>query len=507
MQQFEESQPEAAAPKPPPLVPKPPTLAPEPVDEHEFDDIIELTQRSTGRDDKAVMTMFARLRGPAQRLRAGDAQSLRDHLVLLHAPLVEHCARNYVASGEPLEDLLQEGYVGLIKAVDRFEPDKGVRFSTYACHLITGEVRHYLRDLGKLIHEPGWHSELRSRIARTGDELSQRLARPAQPEEIAESLGVRPESVRDVLRNTQVLAVDSLDEGHGEDSDEPRRAEMPSNARLTAPQVEERVLLGAALPQLKELEKRAIHGFFFEEKSKTQVAHELGISVNYAAYLIKQGTVHLREIIEGSALDAPATPSEARAAYLLSLVRKKLWPEPSAPSAPSGSSSTSATGLKGQARRKRQAVVGAPDLVDFAAFVSVLDDELRRCRLFEAEMGVVWLWASNWAALSARWGAPEQSRALEGISLAARHSVRGDDRVALAPLPSLPDLHLVVALPHTGATGRIVQDRLLRDLQGSGAFADSGKVQWKSALAVLPHEGHSADALFESLAARLLSSA
>ncbi len=494
MQQPEETQPESAAPKP--ALAQVPALVPEPAEEHAFDEIIELTRRSTGRDDNSVMTMFARLRGPAQRLRAGDAQSLRDHLVLLHAPLVEHCARNYVASGEPLEDLLQEGYVGLIKAVDRFDPNKGVRFSTYACHLITGEVRHYLRDLGKLIHEPGWHSELRNRIARTGDELSQKLSRPAQPEEIAETLGLRAESVREVLRNTQVLAVDSLDEGRGEgeDGDEPRRPEIASSARLTEPQVEERVLLGSALPQLKELEKRAIQGFFFEEKSKTQVARELGISVNYAAYLIKQGTMHLREIIEGSALDAPATPSEARAAYLLALVRKKLWPDPQAE-----------PGARTEARRKRKPVPGAPDLVDFAAFLSVLDDELRRCHLFQAQTGAVWLWAFNWAEVSARWSAPELSRALEAIGERARHSVRGDDRIALAPLSSLPDLHIVAALPHTGATGRIVQERLQRDLQSSTLFTGSDKVQWKTALAILPQDGQNADALFNSLASRLLN--
>ena len=90
--------------------------------------------------------------------------ALRDHLVLVHASLVDYCARGFLASGEPVEDLVQEGYIGLVKAVDRYDPDKGIKFSTYACHLISGEIRHYLRDLGRLIHEPGWHSELRQRI-------------------------------------------------------------------------------------------------------------------------------------------------------------------------------------------------------------------------------------------------------------------------------------------------------------------------------------------------------
>jgi RNA polymerase sigma factor (sigma-70 family) len=160
------------------------------------------------RNDATIRMLFGRLHGPVENLRYGDRASLRDHLVLLHAPLVEHCARNFAASGEPVEDLVQEGYVGLIKAVDRFDPDKGVRFSTYACHLINGEIRHYLRDLGRLIHEPGWHFELRQRIARVNDQLTQQLSRPPEPEEIAKSLIIEPCTVREVLKNLNVLAVE-----------------------------------------------------------------------------------------------------------------------------------------------------------------------------------------------------------------------------------------------------------------------------------------------------------
>jgi RNA polymerase sigma-B factor len=459
----------------------------EPEEEAKIEEIVERTRRSTGRDDGAVLAAFNRLRQDTPNLvRAGDASALRDHLVLQHAPLVEHCARNYVASGEPIDDLLQEGYVGLIKAVDRFDPSKGVRFSTYACHLITGEIRHYLRDLGKLIHEPGWHSELRSKIARTGDSLSQKLSRPASPEEIAESLNVRAESVHEVLRNTQVLAVDSLDAERGEDGEgeEVKKIDLPAAGRATESQVEERVLLGGALPQLKDLEKRAIHGFFFEEKSKTQVAADLGISVNYAAYLIKQGTMHLREIIEGGALESTASPSEARAAYLLSLLRKPLG-----------------TVAAASRKKARKPLEGAPDLVEFAAFISILDDELRRCHRFGQDVGVLWMHAPAWEKESARWSTAEAGRAFAKLQDRARSAVRGDDRVGTVPPHSLPGLNFLVVLPHTGATGRIVQSRLSGALPD--AFPGADKIKWKSALAVLPRDGLNGDALFEALAQRI----
>jgi RNA polymerase sigma factor (sigma-70 family) len=456
--------------------------------------VADLVARSLSpRDEKTVAQMFARLRGPAHLLRAGDAASLRDHLVMLHTPLVEHCARNFAASGEPLEDLLQEGYVGLIKAVDRFDPTKGVRFSTYACHLISGEVRHYLRDLGKIIHEPGWHSELRQRIARASDGLTQKLGRAARPEDIAESLNVRVETVRDVLRNSQVLAVDSLDADRSEGGeDEDRRSDAGLFHRAAEPQVDDRILLGGALPQLKELEKKAIQLFFFEENSKTEVARKLGISINYAAYLIKQGTAHLRQIIEGDPLDAPATPSEARAAYLLSLIKKH------------------AAVVEAPRRRSRKGVVddvaasaASAALSEFADFVMVMDEELRRSQRYDQESCLLWLHVANWNRLRARWSEEELRDALDALSDAARGDLRGGDRVGVVPPSLLPNLHLIVVLPHTGEVGRVVQERLGRDLLAPSVFPGAEKMALRSTLAVLPRDGQNADALFEKIGPHL----
>ena len=200
---------------------------------------------------------FRRLRGPVEEIRGYDRAALRDHLVLMHAPLVDYCARNYLAAGEPLEDLVQEGYIGLVKAVDRFDPDKGNKFSTYACHLISGEIRHYLRDLGRLIHEPGWHNELRQRITRASDQLAVKLDRTPTPEEIAETLGIKPASVRDVLKNTQVLNVDSLENQLRDDeSDSSDWSDaLPADDEPHEALVDNQMVLGAALPKLKDLEK------------------------------------------------------------------------------------------------------------------------------------------------------------------------------------------------------------------------------------------------------------
>ncbi len=276
--------------------------------------------------------LFRRLRGPLEGVRNQDREALRDHLILVHAPLVDYCARGFMASGEPVEDLVQEGYIGLVKAVDRYDPDKGIKFSTYSCHLISGEIRHYLRDLGRLIHEPGWHSELRQRIVRTTEKLTTEFDRAPSPEEIAEALNIKADSVREVLRNAQTLNVDSLEDKRREDEDSSDWSEQISDEEQSHEEiVDHQMLLGDALPQLKDLEKRAVTMFFFGEMTKTEIAREMGISINYAAYLVKRGLENLRQIIElsevapvsGSSIAAPWAQQRARASYLLELAKGK----------------------------------------------------------------------------------------------------------------------------------------------------------------------------------------
>ena len=272
-------------------------------------------RRSPRPDEAQVLEQFRRLRGPAELLRDGDRKPLREHLVMIHAPLVEHCARALTSSEDLLEDLVQEGNIGLIKAVDRYDPEKGVRFSTYACHLITGEMRHYLRDLGKMIHEPGWHSELRRQVERAAEDLIQKLGRSPKPEEVGHALDMQPQIVRKVLESSNTLSVSSLDTDD-EDDESPTKLRLFDESDYSLPllstSVENRVTLGEALPQLREQEKRAVTMFYYGEKTKTEVARELGVSVNYAAYLIKKGLEQLRKIIESEAplhLAAPPLPS------------------------------------------------------------------------------------------------------------------------------------------------------------------------------------------------------
>lgn len=494
------------------------------------DTIVAGALTEDARDDIGVRHLFHRLHGPLEGVRHGDKESLRDHLVLLHAPLVEHCARNFMASGEPIDDLVQEGYVGLIKAVDRFDPSKGVRFSTYACHLITGEIRHYLRDLGRLIHEPGWHFELRQRINRTTEQLTHKLGRTPEPEDIARSLGIEPSTVRDVLRNTQVLTVEYLDADSDRDDDDSRgldwdqKVSAPSNSTGTPEtRIEDQMMLGQALPKLRDLEKSAVTMFFFEDKTKTEIARQLGISVNHAAYLIKRGVEGLRDIIESSEVavglpedisaeqwQKPAMQRRTRAAYLLQLAKGAATPQDETEETP-------AKARRGRpARRVGHAAQAMPPaaipatrlgIITFTEFVTGVDDEVRRAARYGGEFSALWLRITNWSDAIASLGG-EEKRVITALQTLTRRCCRATDKIAMFQATELPGLHFGVLMPHTGASGAQTGERWLQNCRAETIFPENSKaaklpLQTDVAFAVFPTNARSADELFSELGRQL----
>ena len=128
----------------------------------------------------------------------------RDGLVSLHLPLVEHCARRFRNRGEPFEDLVQVGTIGLIKSIDRFEVDRGVEFSTYATPTIIGEIKRHFRDKGRALRVPRRLQELRMQIGASTAELTLTLGRSPTPRELAEALGC---SVEEIVDDGQIMVI------------------------------------------------------------------------------------------------------------------------------------------------------------------------------------------------------------------------------------------------------------------------------------------------------------
>src|SRR3954449_10807451 len=172
---------------------------------------VEVTRRRSAE-------LFAQLRD--ETAPEPDRDAARDGLVHLHLPLVEHCARRFRNRGEPFEDLVQVGTIGLIKSIDRFDLGRGVEFSTYATPTIIGEIKRYFRDKGWAIRVPRRLQELRMQITSTTAELTQTLGRSPTPRELSEVIGCSVEDIVEGIESSNAYSTLSLDatDDSGEDS-------------------------------------------------------------------------------------------------------------------------------------------------------------------------------------------------------------------------------------------------------------------------------------------------
>lgn len=226
-----------------------------------------------------------------------DREQLRHALVSAHLPLVEHCARRFRNRGEPFEDLVQVGTIGLIKAIDRFDNDRGVEFSTYATPTIIGEIKRYFRDKGWAIRVPRRLQELRLSIGSATAELTQSLGRSPTPRELAESIGCSVEEIIEGIESSNAYATLSLDAG--EDRDE--GASILDALGVEDEQlayVDVRESLKPLLDGLDPREKRILLLRFFKNLTQTQIAEEIGVSQMHVSRLLTRTLERLRESLE-----------------------------------------------------------------------------------------------------------------------------------------------------------------------------------------------------------------
>ncbi len=225
-------------------------------------------------------------------------QALRDDLVQLHLPLVEHSARRFRNRGEPLEDLVQVGTIGLIKAVDRFDAERGVEFSTYATPTILGEIKRHFRDKGWAIRVPRRLQELRMRISTATAELSQTLGRSPTARELADSIGCSVDDVVEGLESSNAYATLSLDAGEeSEDGAAPILDALGTEDDAIA-NVEVRESVKPLLDRLPPREKHILLLRFFRGMTQSQIAAEIGVSQMHVSRLLNRTLEHLRTSLD-----------------------------------------------------------------------------------------------------------------------------------------------------------------------------------------------------------------
>jgi RNA polymerase sigma-B factor len=222
-------------------------------------------------------------------------QLLRHRLVEAHLPIAQHIARRFTRRGEPLADLEQVATVGLINAVDRYEPERGVDFLSFAVPTITGEVRRYFRDHGWAMRVPRRLKELHVTLGAAVSELSQRLGRAPTARELASHLNLPFEDVVEGLGASNAYRSRSLDSMVDEETGSHQAAGVLGQLDAEMEQTEHREALAPLLAELPERERAIIILRFFGNFTQTQIAERIGISQMHVSRLLSQTLAVLRE--------------------------------------------------------------------------------------------------------------------------------------------------------------------------------------------------------------------
>lgn len=209
--------------------------------------------------------------------RHGD-RTLRDRLVTQHLTLVRQVAGSFLRSSRAdLDDLLQVGAIGLLKAIDRFDPTLGHDFTHYATSLIAGEIRHYLRDCQPLIRPPRELLELRGCLKQACSDILSREGREGTVQELAEASGLSQGKVEEILAFEQMGTPVSLDAEPEEGSPLGHQLSCPRHRSFQLAQ-EDRIMLAQAMDKLRSVSREVIEFAFYQDLSQTEIARILGIS-------------------------------------------------------------------------------------------------------------------------------------------------------------------------------------------------------------------------------------
>ena len=240
--------------------------------------------------------LFHTLREPASG--KSKRSTAREDLVHLHLPLVEHCVRRFRNRGEPHEDLVQVGTIGLIKAIDRFDSARGVEFSTYATPTIIGELKRYFRDKGWAIRVPRRLQELRQQISTATAELTQVLGRSPTASELATAIGCSVEEIVEGLESGNAYATLSLDAGSEAEDHAATILDAVGSHDAGLEHVELRESIKPLLDRLPDREKAILMLRFFKNMTQSEIAAEVGVSQMHVSRLLTRTLTHLRTALE-----------------------------------------------------------------------------------------------------------------------------------------------------------------------------------------------------------------
>lgn len=221
----------------------------------------------------------------------------RDALIMRHAKLVRSIARRYTGRGLAYDDIVQSGYIGLIQAVDRFDPSRGVPLRAYAARTIEGEIMHLFRDRGWALRVPRSLQEMSRRMAALSERMSHRLGRPPTAEELAEASGEDVERVSEALWAQRAYTVEPLTEGPVSEDGE-RTGGAGRELSVEEPGFEgvlRRDTLEQAIRQLPPRERAIVALRFLDDLTQSEIAARMEISQMHVSRLLRASLDQLRD--------------------------------------------------------------------------------------------------------------------------------------------------------------------------------------------------------------------
>ncbi|MEE8715873.1 MAG: RNA polymerase sigma factor SigF [Coriobacteriales bacterium] len=253
----------------------------------------------------------ARTRELFRRYKEEGDQDARDQLIVNHLNLVRFLAAKFANRGEPLEDLVQVGTIGLIKAIDRFEPARGLEFTTYATPTILGEIKRHFRDKGWSVRVPRRLQELSAKVNRAVDELTVTLQHTPTVKEIADYLEVTPDEVLEAMESGEAYTSVPL-EATGSDDDEglsviDRMGKDDPDLAAS----DDRIMIDRVLSEFTPKEQEVVRLRFYEGLTQAEIAERLGISQVQVSRLLRRTLKRMQEKLAPNGVPQAGTEEES----------------------------------------------------------------------------------------------------------------------------------------------------------------------------------------------------
>lgn len=247
----------------------------------------------------------ARTRELFRRYKLEGDREARDELIENHMNLVRFLASNYKNRGESIEDLVQVGSIGLIKAIDRFDIERGLEFTTFATPTITGEIKRHFRDKGWAVHMPRRLQEMSEKVNRATDTLTVQLQRTPKPSQVAEYLGVTIDEVLEAMESSGAYSAIPLEAGGGteEESQSVMDTFVVEDEELNF--TDDRMIIQETIKSFSPREQEVIRMRFVDNLTQVEIARRLGVSQVQVSRFLRRTLAKVRHRIDPNMTDSP----------------------------------------------------------------------------------------------------------------------------------------------------------------------------------------------------------